>query len=234
MRATPLDEQLVAYLDGELDAESSRRMDELLATDADVRRRLQEMERTWDLLDDLDAAAGRRPLHPDYAGDGGRGGAEGRCRDQGRGPPAPAATVADRRRPAGGGAAGFLAVALLVTIRIGNCSKTCRCWRTSTDYRPIDSIEFLQLLDKEKLFSVAGEDASHAAPAKAEVPVDQRRQLVESMNPGEKERPAAAPGAICESRHDRQQQLRQLDEELQTAPERRASPPPHAAATASG
>ncbi len=54
--ATPPDEQLVAYLDGELDPESSRHIEELLASDAQVRRRLQEMERTWDLLDDLDAA----------------------------------------------------------------------------------------------------------------------------------------------------------------------------------
>ena len=73
--ATPLDEQLVAYLDGELDAESSRRIDELLATDAEVRRRLQEMERTWDLLDDLDTAPVGGQFAQTHAGDGGGGGA---------------------------------------------------------------------------------------------------------------------------------------------------------------
>ena len=56
MARAPLDEELVAYLDGELDAESGRRIEALLASDAAVRRRLQSLERTWDLLDELDAA----------------------------------------------------------------------------------------------------------------------------------------------------------------------------------
>ena len=57
-----LDEQLVAYLDGELDAESGRRIEALLASDAEVRRRLQSLERTWDLLDELDAAPVGEPF----------------------------------------------------------------------------------------------------------------------------------------------------------------------------
>jgi len=54
--AASLDEQLVAYLDGELDAETIRRIEARLASDAEVRRRLQSLEHTWELLDDLDAA----------------------------------------------------------------------------------------------------------------------------------------------------------------------------------
>jgi anti-sigma factor RsiW len=50
-----LQERLVAYLDGELDAETSRQVEELLAVDPDVRRRLQLLDRTWQLLDELDA-----------------------------------------------------------------------------------------------------------------------------------------------------------------------------------
>ncbi len=62
-----LGEELTAYLDGELDAETSRRIEELLATDASVRARLQKMERSWDLLDELerpelDAAFARSTL----------------------------------------------------------------------------------------------------------------------------------------------------------------------------
>ncbi|MCL6501390.1 MAG: hypothetical protein K6T86_01815 [Pirellulales bacterium] len=44
---------LVAYLDGELDAEASRLIEERLASDPQVRQRLVLLERTWDLLDEL-------------------------------------------------------------------------------------------------------------------------------------------------------------------------------------
>ena len=48
-----LEEQLVAYLDGELDVAESRRIEQLLATDPQVRQKLQALERTWELLDRL-------------------------------------------------------------------------------------------------------------------------------------------------------------------------------------
>jgi anti-sigma factor RsiW len=49
-----IEEQLVAYLDGELDVAESRRIEQLLATDPQVRQKLQSLERTWELLDRLD------------------------------------------------------------------------------------------------------------------------------------------------------------------------------------
>ena len=49
-----LDEQLVAYLDGELDGVESRRVEQLLANDPQVRQKLQALERTWELLERLD------------------------------------------------------------------------------------------------------------------------------------------------------------------------------------
>jgi hypothetical protein len=48
-----LEEQLVAYLDGELDAEAVRRIEERLASEPAVREALGRLERTWDLLDEL-------------------------------------------------------------------------------------------------------------------------------------------------------------------------------------
>ena len=53
---TSIEEQLVAYLDGELDNESCRRIEELLAVDPDVRRKLHWLEQTWEILDELDTA----------------------------------------------------------------------------------------------------------------------------------------------------------------------------------
>lgn len=49
-----LEEQLVAYLDGELDAEASHQVEELLSADPKVRQTLQGLDRTWELLGELE------------------------------------------------------------------------------------------------------------------------------------------------------------------------------------
>lgn len=48
------DEDLIAYLDGELEDSACRWIEKLLMTDPAIRRRLQELERTWELLEKLD------------------------------------------------------------------------------------------------------------------------------------------------------------------------------------
>ncbi|MBL9123382.1 MAG: hypothetical protein JNG90_07095, partial [Planctomycetaceae bacterium] len=50
---TELDDELVAYLDGELEPADCRRIEELLARDDRARSRLRALERTWDALDEL-------------------------------------------------------------------------------------------------------------------------------------------------------------------------------------
>ncbi len=49
-------EQLVAYLDGELDAETSMQVERRLTEDGEYRRELQLLQRAWDMLDDLPRA----------------------------------------------------------------------------------------------------------------------------------------------------------------------------------
>jgi anti-sigma factor RsiW len=49
-------EELVAYLDGELDMDSNRRVERRLAQDAVFRRQLRELQQSWDLLDHLPRA----------------------------------------------------------------------------------------------------------------------------------------------------------------------------------
>ncbi len=49
-----IEEQLVAYLDGELNAEASRRVEELLAADPNIRQTLQGLDRTWEMLAELE------------------------------------------------------------------------------------------------------------------------------------------------------------------------------------
>jgi len=46
-------DQLVAYLDGELDAESSLQVERRLAEDIEFRRELQQLQSAWDMLDQL-------------------------------------------------------------------------------------------------------------------------------------------------------------------------------------
>jgi len=50
------DEDLVAYLDGELDAEAGRRVEQRLAADAAARATLRGLQSSWDALDELDQA----------------------------------------------------------------------------------------------------------------------------------------------------------------------------------
>jgi anti-sigma factor RsiW len=49
-----LDEQLVAYLDGELDEETGRQIATRIASDPQLRERLKRLGRTWDLLGELE------------------------------------------------------------------------------------------------------------------------------------------------------------------------------------
>ncbi|HEY2146871.1 MAG TPA: hypothetical protein VGH32_02975, partial [Pirellulales bacterium] len=48
-----IDEELVAYLDGQLDSEAARQVEARLASEDRVRRRLQELAQSWDMLDQL-------------------------------------------------------------------------------------------------------------------------------------------------------------------------------------
>ena len=52
-RTEPESELLVAYLDGELDAQSVRQMEDRLAVEPDLRGKMTSLEQTWNLLDAL-------------------------------------------------------------------------------------------------------------------------------------------------------------------------------------
>lgn len=51
-----IQEELVAYLDGELDAEASDRVESRLASDPAYRQKLKELQSAWDFLDELPRA----------------------------------------------------------------------------------------------------------------------------------------------------------------------------------
>lgn len=149
----PLEQQLVAYLDGELDAESSRRIEALLATDPQLRGTLQRLDRAWELLDELDVPeVPERFTHTTLemvtvaaAEDAQRSHAE---------------ILRRRRRRSvvvGGGLltaglAGFLAMALLAPDPNQLLVRDLPVLENLDEYSQIDDIEFLQMLNREGLF----------------------------------------------------------------------------------
>jgi anti-sigma factor RsiW len=238
----PPDEQLVAYLDGELDLETRRRIEELLASNADVRRRLQEMERTWELLDELDAApagslfthttlemvalTARRELDQSFA-------------------EAPRRRWRHRLAMCGGTLAavlaGFLTVALLAPDPNHELLQDLPVLENLDQYRQTDDIEFLRLLRAEGLFiKDAGETARYdieridaekteglftkdagetpvAMTAHPDESSAQRRQRIDGMSPDEKERLLRLQERFDALDDSRQQQLRRLDEAIREA-----------------
>jgi len=51
------DEELVAYLDGELSRENASRVEDALSENAEYRLRLKQLQQAWDLMDDLPQSA---------------------------------------------------------------------------------------------------------------------------------------------------------------------------------
>jgi hypothetical protein len=211
---SPFDEELVAYLDGELDAESARRIEALLASDTVVRRRLQSLERTWDLLDELDAAPLGEPFTQttlEMVAVAARQEVE-----QSR-----AAAPRRRRRwlLAVGvsllltAAAGFAAVAMYDPDR--QLLEDLPLLENLDEYHQIGTIEFLHRLRDEK-FPVT---ASVKGSASVEESVGSRRQRVEGMSPAAREQLLLAEDRFLSSPLAEQQRLRRLYEDLRDDPD---------------
>ncbi len=154
-----LEEQLVAYLDGELDDESSQRVEQLLAADPKVRETLEKLEGTWELLDNLDRAQPdeiftRSTLEMVAVA----------AADQLEKRQAEAPRRRRRRWLAGtasmlaAGAAGFLAIALFWPNPNEPLIRDLPVLDHLDEYRQIEDIEFLELLLKNK-DALFGEEA---------------------------------------------------------------------------
>ena len=214
--AAPLDEELVAYLDGELDAESGRRIEALLASDAAVRRRLQSLERTWDLLDELDAAPLGEPFTQttlEMVAVAARQEIEKSKADAPR----------RRRRwllAVGAGllaaaAAGFAAVAMHDPDR--QLLQDLPLLENLDEYRQIGSIEFLHRLRDEKLF-VKGVGELTKGPT-ADENAASRRQQVEAMSLDQKEQLLRAEDKFAGLAPAEQERLRRLVEDVRNDPD---------------
>jgi len=215
----PPDEELVAYLDGELDAEQSRRIEALLASDAEVRRRVQELERTWDLLDELDATpADARFTHGtlEVVALTARQELE----------QALAQKTAARRmwwwRRLGGlclaALLGFSAVAFLAPDPNRQLLQDLPLLERFDEYRPIGGVEFLELLDKAQLFSGEEGELSDKKPSFVSESLIERREYVENLTLDDKRRLLQVAERFAALTSSEQQALRQLQEYLQQSP----------------
>jgi hypothetical protein len=215
-----LDEQLVAYLDGELNADERRHIEELLATDEKVRRRLQEMEQTWRLLDDLDLVpAGGKFVESTLemvAVEAGKD-AEQFMADAPR----------QRRRRiltiVGGLTvailAGFFAMMLFWPNPNRQLVEDFSVLENLDRYRPIGDVEFLQRLRDEGLFPKdEGETPVEPAAHVNESP-DQRLVRIQGMTQAEKQHLARLQERFESLDQDQQQQLRRLDFAIRTDPD---------------
>jgi hypothetical protein len=158
-----LQEELSAYLDGELDPETVRRVEERLARDASYQAELQRLERAWGLLDRLPRATVDEAFTKstiEMVAVAAAEDAEAVLAEQPR----------RRRRQQLWGAA-----VLLCSLAVGFFIGT-RIWRDPNEpllrdmkvvenldmYYQADDIEFLKLLEDEGLFVEGDQDSASA------------------------------------------------------------------------
>ena len=154
-----LREELVSYLDGELDAAESRRVEQRAAVEPDARRMLEELDRTWHMLDELDAP----PTSEDFTRTTLEMAAVAANDDVAK---AEAEAPRKRRRTrlwAAAGifaaaAAGFLLVACFTPDPNAQLLEDLPILECFDQYREVESTEFLRALNKEKIFSEEGAD----------------------------------------------------------------------------
>jgi hypothetical protein len=148
------EDELSAYLDGELDAEAVRRLEERLARDPACRAELQKLERAWNLLDRLPRAAVDESFTKstiEMVATSASQEAESLVRELPR-------RQRRRRLAATLGMAGALAAGFVIGTQIWpdpneNLLEDLPVLENLDLYYQADDIEFLRLLDKEGLFA---------------------------------------------------------------------------------
>jgi anti-sigma factor RsiW len=155
-----LREELVAYLDGELDAEQSRRIEMRASEEPDARRMLEELDRTWHMLDELDVPATSEDFTRTTlemvalaaVGDAEKVKAEAPTKRRRTALRAAAGLIA-------AAAAGFLIVATLAPDPNSRLLQDLPILENFDQYRQVDSVDFLRALNKNNLFPEDTDDA---------------------------------------------------------------------------
>jgi anti-sigma factor RsiW len=154
------DDALVAYLDGELDPEASRAFERRLSEDPALRRRLQQHQQAWDLLENMphtEVGDTFTRTTVEMVAVSAAEDVQKVKRAQGR-----------RRRAlwaaCGGGllgaaSAGYLCVSLMLSAPDRQLVKDLPIIENLDAYRNAETVDFLRALQKENLFAAEVEDA---------------------------------------------------------------------------
>jgi hypothetical protein len=231
--AEALDEELIAYLDGELDDAHARQVERRLADDASYRARLTRLQQVWDILDTLGRTeADESFTHSTMAMVAVRTEGEVDAKVQ----------AARRQRVWGWAAVAAAAVLIMGTaFALGRRAlnrendalvRDLAVIERVDPYRNIDSIAFLQRLQQAGLFAgdvetslassdkpllVPSPETNFAASAEllAKLSLEEKEELLRK-----KERfDALAPASGAAGQPDEQQRLRKLHAELAAAPD---------------
>ena len=146
-------EELVAYLDGELSAVERQEIEERLATDPDFRRQLGSLQQSWELLEVLPRATTDHQLTQTTIA------MVAKDQQQDAGQRGPRAARSPRSFPSRG-----LSLALAAMLGFVMMSVPMRAWRNRTLrdlpiagnlelYRYAEDIEFLELMYSEGVFA---------------------------------------------------------------------------------
>ena len=154
-----IDEEIVAYLDGELDRERAARVEQQLADDPTYRARLARLQQAWDMLDKL----GRTEADESFT-QSTMSMVSVKAEEQSQ---EEAQQQRSRRNLAWAGA-GLAALAVAITSyaivrhRLDEPNRALvrdlPVIERIDDYRNIDSVEFLQSLQSEGLFAAEVDD----------------------------------------------------------------------------
>ena len=157
---SPLDEELVAYLDGELSSEAAQQVERRLAEDASYRARLAQLQRAWDLLDSLQRTeADDDFVHSTVAMVAVQASEDAQSQQM---------RTVQRRSLAWLAVAGLLLISSamafgIVQRRLGRANRQLLrdlpVIERVDEYRNIDSLEFLKSLERQNLFASEVDDA---------------------------------------------------------------------------
>jgi hypothetical protein len=223
--ADSLEEQLVAYLDGELDAEVAHRIETLLTADQKARKTLHDLEHTWDLLDSLDIPMSNEKLTQSTMT---------MVALAARKEVDEALAAAPRRRHrrwaiaigslAFAVIAGFLFVWATVPDPNRQLLDDLPILEHFDEYRRVSSIDFLRMLCEHHLFSEKNPDLFYyeffekEKTEPTEHTIAQARQQIERMTPSEKEQLLETEQKFNAMELSERQRMRQLHTAIESDP----------------
>jgi hypothetical protein len=214
------EDQLVAYLDGELDAGAASDLETRLATDVACRERLRQLEKAWSLLDKLPRATVDESFTRStveivaLAAEEDVRQAQDHTRRRGRWRVllATLALVV-------AAATGFAATRWILPNRNDALLANLSVIENLDLYQQVPSVAFLESLNTEKLFADEVEADQRAAPAVASS-LDESRERLLAMSAPDQERLRGKQDRFDNLDADERERLSTLDRDLREHPKR--------------